>query len=129
MTTIIAGSRGITNPEVIVAAVAASGFQITEVFSGGARGVDIAGENWAIAQGIPVRSFPADWETFGKRAGMLRNEEMASQAEQLIAIWDGKSPGTKHMITIADEYGVPTFVYMAKPARLAPLKRKEYVGL
>lgn len=124
MTTIIAGSRGITDPEVIATAVAASGFVVTEVYSGGAHGVDTAGETWAKSQNIPVRVFPADWETFGKRAGMLRNETMASQADQLIAIWDGKSPGTKHMIAIAEEYGVPTFVYMTKRTPLAPLRKK-----
>lgn len=71
---------------------------ITEVVSGGARGIDQAGEWWAATKGIPVKVFCADWAVLGKGAGMHRNVEMAKYADCLVAIWDGKSSGTKHMI-------------------------------
>ena len=92
-------------------AVSNSCYEITEVVSGGARGIDTDGEHWAIGSGIPVKRFPADWDDLGKRAGFVRNAEMADYADALIAIWDGKSRGTLHMINTMVEAGKPVFVY------------------
>lgn len=103
MKVIIAGSRTITDPQVVADAVRKSGFQVTEVVSGCARGVDLLGSQWAAHNGIPWKAFPADWEKHGKKAGYLRNVEMANYAEALIAVWDGESRGTKHMIDIMTE--------------------------
>ena len=84
MRTIIAGSRSLTDPAFIEAAVKASGFVITTVLSGTARGIDRLGEAWAKTQGLPVELYPADWEQQGKAAGMLRNRLMVSKADALI---------------------------------------------
>ena len=46
---------------------------------------------------------PADWNKYGKRAGYLRNADMAKEAHALIAFWDGKSKGTNHMIQLAKQ--------------------------
>lgn len=59
------------------------------------------GERYAKENGIDLAIFPAEWDKYGKRAGYLRNEQMADHADSLIAFWDGKSKGTKHMIDIA----------------------------
>lgn len=40
---------------------------------------------------------PADWTTYGKKAGYIRNEAMAEKADAVIVFWDGKSPGAGHM--------------------------------
>lgn len=111
MKTIIAGSRGITSLSVVNKACELSGFSITEVVSGTARGVDQLGELWAKNNKIGVKRFPAQWDLHGKSAGYKRNEIMAGYAEALIAIWDGKSPGTKHMIDIAKRKGLTVFVH------------------
>lgn len=113
MKTIIAGSRDINNYMLVRQAIAASGFkdQITEIVSGGARGVDTLGERYAKDEGVPVKVFPADWQTYGKRAGPLRNIEMADYADALIAIWDSESRGTKHMIDTARKNGLKVFVF------------------
>ena len=55
---------------------------------------------------ISLMCFPADWNKYGKRAGYIRNEQMAKEADALIAFWDGKSKGTKHMIDIARSKGL-----------------------
>lgn len=102
MRTIIAGSRDITDQRTVDIAIANSHFAITELVSGGARGVDRCGERYAEMRGIPVKQFLADWNgPLGKGAGHARNREMAAYADALIAIWDGKSPGTKSMIEYA----------------------------
>lgn len=119
MKTIIAGSRGASYKDVL-AAVQACPFkdQITQVISGTARGADQHGEQIARNNGWPLLRMPANWNAHGRRAGYLRNVDMADAAEALIAVWDGESKGTKHMIDIAkaatDSLGHPritVFVY------------------
>lgn len=69
----------------------------TEIVHGGARGVDAAAHD--LFDGVlPVRVFPPDWKAFGKAAGPIRNREMAAYADVMLAVWDGKSRGTKNMI-------------------------------
>lgn len=53
---------------------------IEEVVCGEARGADTCGKNWALSRGIPVASFPADWDKHGRAAGPIRNQEMAEYA-------------------------------------------------
>lgn len=106
MKTIIAGSRTINEMDALTAAIRCSGFEITEVVSGGAGGVDLMGERWAKAYGVPVVKFPADWNAHGKAAGPIRNKQMAEYAEALIAVWDGRSRGTKNMIDTARKLGL-----------------------
>lgn len=102
MKVIIAGSRDITDYAMLEEAVHASGFEVTEVVSGGARGVDTMGERWAKEHGVPVKVFKAQWDLHGKRAGPFRNMEMGDYADALIALWDGKSRGTLHMINYSE---------------------------
>lgn len=112
MKTIIAGSRGITRFGPLVAAILKSNFApISEVISGCADGVDQLGEEWAQMMQLPVRQFPADWKRYGRAAGRQRNLQMAVYADALIAVWDGKSPGTRHMIETAERMGLKVFVY------------------
>ena len=80
------------------------------IVCGEARGADLLGRRYAEEHGIEVMSYPADWETFGRRAGYVRNLEMARNAEALIAFWDGKSKGTENMILAASEFGLQTRV-------------------
>lgn len=104
MKTIIAGSRNITSDKVLYVLDMTSG--ISEVISGGAKGPDAIGEEWAIKKGIPVKRFPADWNKWGKSAGIRRNIEMLEYGDYLIAFWDGQSKGTKHIIETAPKYNV-----------------------
>ena len=68
------------------------------IVSGMARGADALGAKFARANGVQLYEFPADWDKHGKRAGFMRNEQMGNFADGLVAFWDGKSKGTKHMI-------------------------------
>lgn len=111
MKTIIAGSRDITDIKHVIDAVNMCGWNPTAVVCGMARGVDTLGEDWANQNDIPVHCFPANWIKHGKSAGYLRNVQMAQNAEALIAIWDGISRGTGHMIDIAHSHGLKVFVH------------------
>ncbi len=112
--TIIAGSRTITNYHHVEKAIALSGFKPTEIVSGTARGVDQLGEIWAKNNNIPVAQYPADWDRYGKSAGYRRNEVMAKNADALIAVWDGSSKGTVHMIELAKENGLKVYVHTVR---------------
>lgn len=86
------------------------------IVSGTARGADKLGELYAERVGVHIYRFPADWDTYGKSAGYRRNAEMAKFASEdnnvgvLIAFWNGKSRGTKHMINLAKRYGLKVHV-------------------
>lgn len=126
MRTIIAGSRDILDYNTVEAAINESGFEITEVVSGRAQGVDTLGEEWADNHGIDIQPFPADWDnletpgavikvnSYGKKynvkAGFDRNQVMADYAEALIAVTNG-SGGTDDMIKKARAGGLKLFIY------------------
>jgi hypothetical protein len=108
---IIAGGRDFTNEDLLKTTcdqlLVGTDF---EIVSGTARGADRLGEFYAMERNLPIRRFQPDWDKFGKRAGYLRNEEMAAYSDWLIAFWDERSRGTKHMIDIATERGLKIHV-------------------
>ena len=85
------------------------------IISGTARGADTLGERYAQERGYAVERFPADWEHAGKSAGFIRNAQMASIADALIAFWDGQSRGTAHMIDQARQKSLPYRVVCYSP--------------
>ncbi len=68
------------------------------IICGEAKGADLLGKKYAREKGLECISFPAKWEEDGKSAGYKRNELMGQIADGLVAFWDRKSKGTKHMI-------------------------------
>lgn len=79
---------------------------LTEIISGCAKGADTLGERYAKERGFNTKLFPADWKTHGRKAGPIRNKQMADYGEMLIAFWDGKSSGTKNMIENSKKLGL-----------------------
>lgn len=117
MRVVIAGSRSITNYQDVLDAVEYAieqGVIPTVVISGTAGGVDTLGEQFAAEFNIPVERFPADWKQYGKRAGYLRNVQMAEQADAVIVVWDGVSKGSQHMINIAKNHNLRVIVWSPK---------------
>ena len=82
-----------------------------EIVSGGSRGADTLGEQYAREKGYSIKRFPADWEKYGRSAGPRRNEAMARYADALLAYWDGESRGTKNMIELAKGNGLKVGVF------------------
>jgi len=118
MRIIIAGSRTIKDYKLVkecidhaLCKLALEGNVIEEIVSGNALGVDKLAVRYAIENNRKYILFPANWQKYGKKAGYLRNIEMANYADALITIWDGKSPGTKMMIDIATKKGLLTYIY------------------
>lgn len=112
MKVIIAGSRHMPFScyPLIAQAVARAHFPVTEVVCGEARGADTFGKKWAYEVGIPVKSFPADWNKHGKGAGPIRNREMAEYADALIVfIWDA-SRGSANMLRTMQDFNKPCYV-------------------
>lgn len=76
-------------------------YDVTQVVSGEANGVDTSGEEFAnvYISDKPdyLKKFPADWDKHGKAAGPIRNKDMAQYADALLLIWDGQSRGSKNM--------------------------------
>jgi hypothetical protein len=112
MKVIIAGSRGINDRLGLVKAIKQSGFDVTEVVSGTAHGVDKMGEAWALANGVALKEMPADWSKHDKSAGPIRNKQMAEYADAAIILWDGKSRGTLNMIKNMSALDKPYFIRM-----------------
>jgi len=115
MKVIIAGSREIKDPKVVLDAIETSGYNITEVVSGKARGVDTIGEVYARINDIPIKEMPAEWTKYGKkRAGPIRNKEMALYADAAVIVWDGISTGTHNMIQNMKRVKKPYFLVKVK---------------
>ncbi len=115
---IVAGSRNFSDYlllQTILDNYIVSNENITFI-SGTAKGADTMGEKYAVERDIPIIRCPANWKQYHKGAGAKRNEEMAKIAIQndahgiLFAFWDGKSSGTKHMITIAEKYNLEVHI-------------------
>lgn len=122
MKIIIAGSRTITDKTKINSAIFRGINKLvpfdklneTVIISGGARGVDLEGENWAKSFGFPIEQYLPHWDKFGKRAGMIRNSDMLGKADAVIVLWDGNSKGAKHMMDISKRNNIPIYVEIIK---------------
>jgi hypothetical protein len=88
------------------------GLYPSEVVSGGALGVDSYAAAWARLHLVPCKVFRPDWPRYGRRAGALRNQQIVTYCDKLIAFWDGKSRGTKISIDLAQLAGKLLKIYL-----------------
>jgi hypothetical protein len=94
-----------------------------EIVCGMAPGADILGKRYGDENNIHVQKFPAEWDSldttpcvikyrngkpYNALAGFARNKQMAEYATHLVLFWNGKSPGSKDMLTIAEQSGLIT---------------------
>jgi hypothetical protein len=119
MKIIIAGSRDITDYSVIESGMKKISKKYLKdvlphgltILSGCARGVDTLAIQWAETHNADVHKYPANWSHFGKSAGYRRNDQMAKHGDLLVAFWDKKSKGTKHMIECAQHKNIPVEIF------------------
>lgn len=114
MKVIIAGSRNLQDYKLVAEAMERCGFDVTEVVCGMATGIDTLGWRWAQCFGKSIKEMPANWSQHGKKAGVLRNIEMAKYADAAVIIWDGVSPGSRHMINSMIREGKPYYVQLTE---------------
>lgn len=88
----------------------------TQIISGGAPGVDACAREYAQAQGIPCVEILPDYRRYGKGAPLRRNREIVDAAELVVAFWDGRSAGTRHVIGLCRELGVPVEIHLLPAA-------------
>lgn len=80
--------------------------EVAQVISGGATGVDTIAENWAKRNRIEFAAYLPNFDVHGFPGALFeRNKDMAKAADVVVAFWDGKSHGTKHMIDYAKSIG------------------------
>lgn len=110
----IVGSRGLrlSNEEI----GRFVGDEVTEIVSGGAIGIDRCAASFARERGLALTEFLPDYDSYGKRAPLIRNDRIAEYADAVIAFWDGSSRGT--------DYTVERFRRHGKPARLIKVSYK-----
>ena len=82
--------------------------------SGGCHGADSLGERYAAENGFDTEIYPAVWEKYGRAAGPKRNKKIAEISDYIICFWDGKSKGTKSLLSFAEKYGKPIKIKLIK---------------
>jgi len=91
-----------------------------EIVSGHAPGADSLAEKFAKQFNILCKTFPADWDKYGKLAGPIRNSQMIDYISHsynpvVVAFWDGKSKGTLDTIKKAQQKNItPHVIYYNK---------------
>ncbi len=104
----VIGSRGLTNVEISKYIPE----NVTEIISGGARGIDTLAEEWANKNGISKTIIKPEYERYKRGAPLKRNEKIVELADVIIALWDGKSRGTKFTIDYAKELKKEVKIYI-----------------
>ena len=78
---------------------------VSEIVSGGARGIDECAKNYATENGIKYVEFLPQYNVYGRVAPLKRNIEIIEYSNLVIAFWDGKSKGTDFVIKECKKIG------------------------
>lgn len=117
---LVCGSRGWTDANAIRERLDQLAGPYT-ILHGAAKGADIIAANHAASKGYEAHAYPADWARHGKRAGIVRNNEMLDQNPDLVIAFQlDNSRGTQHTINEARRRGIPVEVH-TKLAAVRPL--------
>lgn len=111
---IVAGSREFNNYDFLKQKLEFLLKNITEeieIVSGRAKGADLLGEKFAKEMGYNIKEFVPDWDNLGKKAGILRNRDMAEYADACVVFWMNKSKGTANMIDEAKKRNLKLRIY------------------
>ena len=90
--------------------------EVTEIVSGGARGIDTSAREYALKNNIKLKEFLPEYEKYGRAAPLKRNMQIIDYADMVLAFWDGKSRGTKFVIDNCKRIGkrVRIFIKVTK---------------
>jgi len=115
MRILVCGSREFTNYELLYSVMEAvrTFYPLQEIviIHGAARGADMLADKAGRALGYDVVSFPANWAQHGKRAGIIRNQQMLDEGDPDLVIaftpTAEYTPGTGDMVRRAQKAGIP----------------------
>jgi hypothetical protein len=108
MKVLVCGGRNFLNMQMVNDVLGAYHLEcpITLLVEGGARGADRLARNWAAINNVQWVTYKADWDTFGKSAGVIRNIQMLETERPDIVFAFPGGKGTQHMVSIAKKKGV-----------------------
>ncbi|SRR6266550_679907 len=87
--------------------------EITEIVNGAATGADKLASDWARDRkkhngtSIRISEFPADWDTYGKAAGHIRNGQMLKVKNPEVVVAFPGGVGTHNMCVKAQQANIP----------------------
>lgn len=84
---------------------------VTEIVSGGARGIDACAKDYALRHGLKLTEFLPEYEKYGRGVPLRRNITIIEYADFVLAFWDGKSRGTKYVIDNCKKRNIPVAMY------------------
>lgn len=88
---------------------------VTEIVSGGAKGIDTCAREYAHQAGLKLTEFLPQYQRYGRGAPLRRNLEIIDYADEVIAFWDGQSRGTKFVMEAREKRGKKVTVYQRQP--------------
>ena len=92
--------------------------EVTEIISGGARGVDTSAREYAMEHGLKLTEYLPEYDKYGRGAPLKRNITIIENADLVLAFWDGSSRGPKYVIDNCKKRNIPLKIYV-------PVKRCE----
>lgn len=109
-TVLVCGGRDFDDAQLFVGGMSLLPRKPTRIIHGGAKGADTMAGTWAAMNGVPCEVYQADWATYGKAAGPVRNAEMLEygKPDAVIAFRGGR--GTEDMVKKARKAGIEVFV-------------------
>ena len=84
---------------------------VTEIVSGGAKGIDTCAKDYALRHGLKLTEFLPEYKKYGRGAPLRRNVAIIEYADLVLAFWDGRSRGTKYVIDNCKKRNIPAAVY------------------
>jgi YspA, cpYpsA-related SLOG family len=108
---LVTGSRDWTDECSVLYEIAFTIPSTAILVQGGAKGLDTTfGRLWA--RWGPQEVYPADWQQYGRSAGMIRNQEMVNLKPDLcLAFIKNDSPGASGCLEMARDAGIPVRVW------------------
>lgn len=82
------------------------------IVHGGAVGVDSITDSWAKANNLETIIYKPNYKVYGKRAPLVRDEEMVEFCDVVIAFYDGVSKGTLYTVNYAKKIGRKAIVHL-----------------
>ena len=89
---------------------------VTEIVSGGAVGIDSCAKKYALEKGLRLTEYLPNYKKYGVTAPLFRNMQIIENCDLVLAFWDGKSKGTRHVIKKCTEQRIPVKIYLISQA-------------